>query len=212
MTKDPMMDELLKGVATSTEVDPLAEQPTDALEVVPAKPLPIAKRADAVHSTSAPGGKGFRCVVRGEYYALAGNDGQRGKVLKPYEITVNVPKSDGAMGVIVRSLLLPAIKKLHPEATGYRTHELVSIEPLTADTPAATNVMYMTRPQLLALIVEKKAPIDVAFYTDTSDLRSSLVDFLQNPLEVFTRREEKRKASLAEKKELAEMNPDVAGV
>lgn len=181
----------------------------DELRLTTPAPLPPVAAADARHSLRA-GGKGYRVKVRGLYFAP--NPEGKGKVKKPYELEINVASLDGAKSTIKNKLLLPALKRDHPEAVRHRTFHIVSATPLTADTPAPDSLDYLTRVQLEGYARSSRVPIDLTNYpaTDsgTTAMREALIDHRQNP-KGFAEREAARAAVQKENAELAALNPDL---
>ena len=204
-TEEELMKELngQEGATIKTLDAAPQEKTPDPLEApVLAAPTAV-KKLDAAHSTAA-GGRGYRILVRGEYFAHA-KDG-RGKVRKNYEIPFNLPSLESALGIIVGRLLTPALQRQDPDFHAYRTHEIVDVAPLSPDTPKSRNLQYMDRGQLEQYIVDSLVPLDPKDYPDVTHLRESVIDFTLNPKD-FKIREEKRQALRRENADLAAMNP-----
>ncbi len=179
----------------------------DPLETNPAKAAPShVQKSDAKHATR-NGGRGYAVTVAGQYYAPAETSMGR-KVTKPYEITVNVPKLEGALSVIKNELLAPAIKRKHPDYLGYRTYNVIGARPLNAETPESSNLAFMTRAQLEAYASSNRVPVVPAHYPKIEDLRAAVVDYTLNP-EGFAKREGAKQAERAQRAELAELNPEL---
>jgi hypothetical protein len=198
------------------------------LTVLPPTPKPAAQAADEKHAVAA-GGAGYRVDVRGDYYAP--NPDGKGKIKKPYDLSFNVPRAEGAPSVIKNKLLLPALRRKHPEATRHRTFRVVRIVPRDpSKTAKSNNLAYMDRDQLEQYVVFARVPVDVASYPKTDegtlDLRESIIDFVQNPDPVrldekgkntvnpgdpgtFLARERERQAERQGDRELADLNPDL---
>lgn len=214
---DPLLAELrgLPGAPAVTAPDaltlpgattappPPANDPLD----VSRKPTvsPAIERANAQHSIKA-GGRGFRVTVAGDYYVNA-KEG-KGKITKRYELSFNLPSLDGALSKIVGKLLLPALKTHYEGALGYRTHEVISAEPLTADTPPTNSLQFMDKERLGRYILENGIPINPAAYPDVQHLREACIDHRLNP-KGFEEREARKQAERAETRELLEMNPEI---
>lgn len=165
-----------------------------------------AQRADAEHATTA-GGSGYEVVVGGEYVAM--NPTGKGKVRKPYQLPFRVPKLDGALQLIVSKLLMVALQRFYPDAVGYRTHNVVSTRPLSADAPPPDDLRYMNREQLVAVARMGKAPVDLDAYATVEELREALIDWQLNPAG-FEKREVERQKERAEMRELLALNPQLA--
>ncbi len=185
---------------------PPAVNPHDALTVAPLKDdRPLVRRADDKFSTFV-GGQGFRVVVFGEYYALAPMG--QGKVRKPYEIPFNVPALEGALSLIATKLLDVALKRHYPDAIKFRTHEIKSVEALSADTPPTTSLQYKDRDRLERHVHEHKVPLNPAEYPKLEHLREACIDFQLNPKD-FEKREARRQADRKADAELMRLNPDL---
>lgn len=201
--KDPLLEELNGALAHdlnalhSTEpksIDFQQEQPpsfASQLETDPhikppsptrtAQPSPKAAQLDKTHARAA-GGFGYRVIVEGEYYAKSTET--KGHVIKSYRIPFNLPslvnaKGEAALGIIVGKLLKPALRKFDPLAETYRTHVLVSAEPLNG-APEPTSLQYMAFESLAAYVRENDLPIDPAEYWDVGHLREDVIDFVTN--------------------------------
>lgn len=217
-SRDPLLDDLAGEPTTYEQIDPLPEKEASPLEIPAAPPKPRtraekAKAADAKYAKGVVGagagavGNGYAVTVRGEYYVFSA-DVKGKKVLRPYEVVVNVPRIEGALSTIKNKILDKVLKTKHPEYLGFRTHYIVDVKPL-GSAPAPTDVSYMSREQLETVIAGKKIPIDPGMYSDVVELRSAVIDFLQNP-NGFAEREERRKLDLAERAELERMNPGLS--
>lgn len=179
----------------------------DPLRVTPPRDARTpAQRLDAAHALKA-GGSGYACIVEGEYTALAPNGG-KGKVRKPYRLNFTVPQQEGALALIVSKLLMPALRKFHPDVVHFRTHEIVSCEPL-GDAPPTDSLQYMGREGLEFFAREHRVPVDVKQYPKLTDLRETLIDWKLNP-KGFEAREARRQAERAEMAELMRLNPQLA--
>ena len=209
-----MLDELRGALPTISAVErPPEVEVGDKLDLSrpsTAAHLSPAKVADKQHSIKA-GGKGYAVVVAGEYYTPSKDS--RGKVLRPYKITFNVPQLEGALSTIVKHLLLPALKKMDPEARGYRTHQVLEAEPNGPDVAPVNSLQFMDRPALESFIAQRRAPIDPAVYPDVAALREAVIDFQLNfdaeHPERFQKREQERSGNAKETAELAAMNEGV---
>lgn len=203
--------------ATITQPDgPLAAPAAgkDRLDVTPAPQAPSLAGADKIHSKAA-GGDGYAVKIRGTYTVRAPEG--KGKVQKFYELTFNMPylihprTGASALGMIVGKLLNPKLKKIDPAAIHYRTHEVVSAEPLTPSTPPVNHLQFMDRARILQYIRDNDVPVNPAMYPDITELREVVIEHKLNP-EGFAEREKKRSESRADAAELLAMNPDIAGV
>lgn len=178
----------------------------EALSVAPLKDdRPLVRRADDKFSTFV-GGKGFRVVVFGEYYALSPMG--QGKIRKPYEIPFNVPALEGALSLIASKLLDAALKKLYPDAVKFRTHDIKSVEPLSSDTAPTNSLQYMDRDRLERHVSEHKVPLNPADYPKLEHLREACIDHHQNK-QGFEAREARKQAERREHAELMRLNPDL---
>lgn len=211
----PVQDDLLAQL--NGDMPPLAPgevalvpAPSRAAELTvatPQAPSPV-QAADSAHATKV-GGKGWKVVVKGEYYA-ENVGGQRGKIAKPYEAAFNLPHLyDGAaLSIIKNKLLDSALRKLYPDFIAVRTNKIASATPLSGETPLSTNIQFMNRGQLVAHVAHIRAPINCASYKDDADLRDALIDFIQTP-DGFEKREAKRQSDRNIDAELANLNPDI---
>lgn len=205
-------DELLKEL--NGELPPLAPgesvpDPVDSRDVlltVHKKSVPSAvQKANAVHATKV-GGKGYKVLVRGEYYA---NDpDRRGKIKKEYEAEFALPNLDKALSTIKGKLLDKFLKTRHPDFVASRTAFIVDARPLSPETPASNNIQYMPREQLEAHIAEIRAPINAQEYPDVTHLREAIIDYTLTP-KGFAKREAVRQKDRAEDRELQALNPGV---
>jgi hypothetical protein len=161
------------------------------------------QKRDARHATKA-GGSGYLCVVEGEYTALAPNGG-KGKVRKTYRLEFMVPQQTGALQLIVSKLLTPALRKFYPDSTGYRTHAIVSCDPV-GDAPPPDSLRYMNRAQLEEFARLHRVPVNLTDYPVVADLRETLIDWKLNP-KGFEAREARRQGERAEMAELLRLNP-----
>jgi len=185
------------------EIAPAAPNSRDSqLEVGPAPAPTPAQAANAAHATK-NGGRGFKVIVEGEYYA-ANPDG-RGKLKKPYTLEVGLPNLDSALSVIKNKLLKALLLKKYPDFVADRTCAIVSATPMDASTPKSNNLAYMDREQLEAHVRVAKVPIDPREYPKVTDLREAIIDFTQTP-DGFLAREAVRQADRKENAELAALN------
>ncbi len=210
MTEQAALLDALKGApgaATIAVIDEQAPaQEKDPLFVLD-KPKPTAIAASDARHATAHGGKGYCVTVAGEYFAQSKDSNQ--KVRKPYRLDFNVPQLEGCLGDIVGLLLLPLLKKKHPDCINYRTHDIVETRPLSADTPESRNLQFMPRPALEKYILDAQAPINPSEYAETVDLRSAVMDHALNPVG-FAEREKIKQADRAKLAELKALNPDLA--
>ena len=215
-----LLAELNGEAATPEEAKELAaaaeEAKQDPLAVKAPKKKTAAQRVKdkALAEATAKGTaiRGYAVTLEGEYLVPAIESPGK-KVKKPYRITVNVPELEGALSTIKNKLLDKVLKMKYPGYLTYVTHEIVEAKPLTADTPPAANVAYMTLEQLQAhvrAIGARECPIDLAAYgDDVKNLRAAVVDWTLNP-KGFEAREERRLASIKEDRALEALN-GVAG-
>lgn len=196
------------------ELPPLLDPAPDAapsraseLEVKAPAPLSPAAKADAAHATKA-GGKGWKVVVKGEYFAE--NPAGRGKIAKPYSAEFMLPHLyDGAaLSVIKNKLLEPKLRKMHSDFIAVRTNKIASATPLSPETPLSNNIQFMNREQLVAHVGHIRAPIVCSAYRDDADLRDALIDFIQTP-DGFEKREAERLKAKSIDAELAALNTDI---
>jgi hypothetical protein len=212
-------------------VDPApraAPQRDSELTVSTTAPMTPLQKADAKHSLAA-GGIGYRIDIKGEYYA--NNPEGRGKIKRPYELSFNVGKAEGAPSIIKNKLLPVALKKKYPDAVRHRTFHVIRVVPRDpAKTPKSNNLAYMDREQLEQYVSFASVPVDLSTYekTDegTTNLREAVIDFVQNPDPVrldekgkntvspgdpgtFIFRERERQAKREGDRELRELNPDL---
>lgn len=193
-----------ESVDAGRDVQPDRTVGEDALRVAPLKDdRTLMRKYDDKFST-AIGGKGYRMVVRGEF--VAQNPSGQGKVRRPYELAFNVPKLDGALSLIVSKLLLPALRAAYEGVVNYRTHEPVSVEPLSPDMPAPDNLQYFDRDRLERFVEENRVPIRSHEYEKVEDLRESVIDWKLNPVG-FEKRDAHRQKARAEMAELVALNP-----
>ncbi len=150
--------------------------------------------------------RGYRVTVRGDYYYLA--EGNR-KLLKQYEVEMNVPDVDLALSVIKNKLLEPALRRKYPDFMARRTFYVIDSKPLCEGMPKPKNVRVMNRAQLSNHIEVIQAPIVVDAYADIQDLRKVLQEFINSP-ELFKNREGTRMMELKENRELAALNPELS--
>ena len=150
----------------------------------------------------------------GEYYAV--NPAGKGKIKKPYDITVNVPKLEGCHSLIKNKLLKAALTRKYPDFSAPRgAGRIESAIPLNAATPKSQNLAYMDRHSLEVHVQgsHPRIPIDLTAYADgpegTIALREAVIDYVQNP-EGFAEREAERQANRAEAAALAALNPELA--
>ena len=186
--------------------DPREEPREDPLQTR-ARPSTLpdrhARKADEQFST-AVGGKGYKVTLTGEYFAFGTK--KEGKAPIKYEVAVNIGSLDRALGVIVGSLLLPALKRKYPDCESFRTYQIASAVPLTPQTPETSHIQYMSREQLIEHIRSIQAPIDPEDYKDVAELREAVIDYSYNPKD-FVKRQEKNLASRERKRELKALNP-----
>ena len=196
------------------------------VRTAPAALSPL-KAADAQHSL-AVGGVGYRVDVRGEYFA--NNPDGKGKIKRPYELSFNVAKAEGAPSVIKNKLLLAALKKKHPDAVRHRTFYVIKMAPRSASTPKSNNLAYMDRGQLEQYVSFAGVPVAIGSYAKTDEgtthLREAVIDFVQNPDPVrlddkgrntviagdpgtFLAREKERQEKREGDAELRALNPDL---
>ena len=199
----------LPGATATVSVGPEAKpdaylpSPIDPLDVKDKEPESAVKSADAVHSIAA-GGKGYRVNVQGDYYVPAPH-GAKGKITKRYDLNFVLPSVDKALVVIVTKLLRPALRKMDPNSMGFRTHELISVEPL-GGAPAPKHLALMNRDALEAHIQAHDLPIKPSEYAEVTHLRDAVIDLTQNP-KGFEAREAVRQKERAEFEELRKLNP-----
>lgn len=207
-------DELLKelqGDTTTQITSPDGETAGDASQRDPLDVAPQADtrsattKADAKHAIKA-GGKGYEVVVAGEYYTHSSDSTK--KIVKPYELSFNLPSLEGALSVIVGKLLVPKLQKFDAQALTYRTHEIIRATPLTPDTPPTTSLQFMDQDRLERYIADNAVPINPEDYSDVVHLRESVIDHQLNP-NGFEKREAIRQADRAKTRELLAMNPDL---
>lgn len=204
---DELMDEIKGSKAKIEQLEKQQYDHTDPKETqLKGPPAPASVRMDAKHATR-HGGKGYKILVRGQYYAVA-PDTQGKKVHKPYSIEVNVPSLDKVLSVLKNKLLPALLPRKYPEFTGLRTYNVVEVTPLSPASPPSTNLSFAPREVLEQYAQEHRVPINLEDYKDLVVLRATLVDFAYNP-KGFEEREAKRRKDRAETAELAEMNPDL---
>lgn len=179
----------------------------------PAPPPTAAARFDTEYSTAA-GGKGYKLRVKGKYYAPSPD--QKGKIDKPFEVTVRVPKLAECKSILRNKLLTPAIQKQHPECKRFKEFRIVECTPLSKETAPPDSVDFMNREQLEALVRRTEAlskVVDLETFPrndeGTTALRAVIIDYAQNPHD-FADRENARKAEREEDAELAALNPDLS--
>lgn len=152
--------------------------------------------------------KGYKVRVEGEYIArpsLVGGD----RVVKKYDIVVNLPVMDRAMSVIKNKLLRPALSVRYDDFIVARTYHITQIEALdvqSQDLLKKVPVQYMNRDTLLQFILDENLPVDADLYPNLFKLREAVESAQANP-EEFARKQEERRGSLLEDQTLAEMNP-----
>lgn len=191
---DPLLEELNGALARTgepTPVDAPQEQPTPLAEQLETtkKPTPRATLIDKTHAKAA-GGHGYRVVVEGEYYSRSTET--KGHVIKKYSLPFNLPaltnaRGESALGMIVGAsrpgggMLKAALKKLDPLSETYRTHTIVSAEPL-AGAPLPTSLQYMNFDALKAYVRADLSdfPINPDEYWDVNHLREDVIDFKTN--------------------------------
>lgn len=191
VNEDPMLEELNGALAmTGTPVllDKQEQAPSlaDQLETRPSaapKPTPRAQTLDKTHSKAA-GGNGYRVVVEGEYYAKSIET--KGNVIKRYKLPFNLPslinaKGESPLGIIVGKLLKAALVKLDPLAVTFRTHAIISVDPLNG-APEPTSIQYMNFEALKSYVKTSlpEFPVDVDEYFDVAHLREDVIDFKTN--------------------------------
>jgi hypothetical protein len=213
MEDNDLLAELNGTAATPAEAAELAHAEKEAKADPLAVPAPrkktaarIAKeKAEAAAAASGTAVKGYAVTVSGEY-TVSSTEVPGKKMKKPYTITVNVPELEGALSTIKNKLLDKVLKLKYPGYITFLTHEIVDTKPLTADTPPAANVAYMSLSQLQNHVREQRLPIDLDKYgEDVKNLRTAVVDCVLNP-GGFVEREKKRLASIAEDKALEALN------
>lgn len=211
----PLTLSTLSATITQPDAVPAAPAPVrDRLDVTPAPVVPSLAGVDKIHSKAA-GGDGYAVKVRGTYTIRAPEG--KGKVQKAYELVFNMPylihprTGASALGMIVGKLLNPKLKKVDPAAIHYRTHEVVSAEPLTPTTPPVNHLQFMDRRRIERYITDNEVPVNPAMYPDITDLREVVIEHKLNP-DGFAEREKKRSESRADAAELLAMNPDITGV
>ena len=190
---------------------PPAPNPNTELEV---HPLPVkshVQAADAEHATE-HGGEGFALTIAGQAYT---KDEKGNKAEKPYRVTINVAKLEGAMSLLRKlpknggeSFLDATVRKVvGPTFRGVRTYNPEGAVPRNpGKTPAPSNLQYMTLEQLKGVVRERKAPIKIEDYgNEVVALREAVVDFFLNP-KGFAEREAKRSADIVERRELEAAN------
>lgn len=211
---DPIAEDLKD--LKNTELKPVDAPPvndhTDPLVVPPPPAQTQAQKLDARHATKA-GGKGYAARLCGIYFANStdGSTAKGGKVQKKYDVTVNVPKVEGALSLIKNRLLDPALKKKYSDYLTFRTHEIVSMTPLSPNSPEPNNnLQYMSRERLEQYIAFNSVPIDLKDYAkeDVGALRSAVIDHKVSP-QGFEKREAKRQKKRKVDQELLDMNPDL---
>jgi hypothetical protein len=198
---DALLDELNGALARTQEPKPVAGESQEQapglaaqLEVAPAassasRPAPKAAQFDKTLS-KAGGGHGYCVVVEGEYYAKSIET--KGHVTKPYRLPFNLPalvnaKGESALGIIVGQsrpgggMLKAALKKLDPLATTFRTHVIVSAEPLNG-APEPTSLQYMSFEALKKYVSDNVPdfPVPLDEYWDANHLREDVIDYRMN--------------------------------
>ena len=200
----PKEGEELAAAERETKADPLEVKSHTRVQ----KKSAAAKAKEAAISDAAAKGttvRGYAITVEGDY-AVASTEVPGKKMKKPYSITVNVPELEGALSVIKNKLLDKVLKMKYPGYLTFYTHEIVDTRPLTADTPPAANVAYMSIDQLRNHVKSERFPIRIEDYgDDVKNLRAAVVDCVLNP-QGFAEREAKRLASIKEDKELDALN------
>lgn len=179
----------------------------DPLAIPVARPAPLAQKLDKTHATSA-GGKGYAVKIKGDFFAAA-KDAPGKKILKPYEVVVNVTQLDGALSTIKNKILDVLLRKKYGEDgyLGFRTHEVVEARPL-GGAPESNHLAYMTRERLVVHVEENRIPVEPREYANVEDLRAAVVDFTLNPVG-FEEREKLRQADRKETAQLLALNPDL---
>ena len=182
----------LADKAEPTQIDPVPpaaptlDQQLETRPAAPAKPARAFDKAAALDKTHAKsaGGNGYKVVVEGEYYAKSTET--KGNVIKRYKLPFNLPslinaKGDAPLGIIVGKLLKPALHKLDPLAITFRTHSIVSVEPL-GGAPEPTSIAYMNFDALKDYVRKNLAdfPVDVDEYAKVEHLREDVIDFKTN--------------------------------
>jgi hypothetical protein len=214
MEENDLLAELNGVAANPQEAKELAnaeaEAKIDPLAIVPKKRKSAVVLAKELANKEAPARgtsiKGYAVTVKGDY-SVASHDSPGKKLKKPYVLTVNLPALEGALSTIKNKLLDKMLKMKYPGYLTYLTHEIVEARPLSADTPPAANVAYMTFADLVSLIASERMPILPSNYEegDVVNLRAAVVDFRLNP-KGFEAREEKRLAGIKEDKALEALN------
>lgn len=152
--------------------------------------------------------KGYSVQVEGEYIArpnITGGD----RLVKKYEVTVNLPSMDRAMSVIKNKLLKPALLVKYDDFVVPRTYHITKIEALDEESQAALKkvpVQYMNRETLIQFIESENLPVDADLYPNLFKLREAVEGAQANP-EDFAKKQEERRESLIEDQTLAGMNP-----
>lgn len=212
----PLTPSTLSATITHPDGAPAAAPDAkDRLDVTPAPAAaPSLAGSDKTHSKAA-GGDGYAVRVRGTY-TVRSPEG-KGKVQKLYDIVFRMPylihprTGASALGMIVGKLLNPKLKQIDPGALHYRTHEVVSAEPLTPTTAPVNHLQFMDRKRIERYIVDNEVPVNPAMYPDITDLREVVIEHKLNP-DGFLEREKKRAESRADAAELLAMNPDILAV
>jgi len=201
--------------ATPEEARELAaaakEAKVDPLDVAPPKRKSAAARAtEKAKADAAAKGtsiKGYAVTLEGDYL-VASTEVPGKKMKKPYTITANLPSLEGALSVIKNKLLDKMLKMKYPGYITFTTHEIVDAKPLTADTPPAANIAYMTMGQLCSHIESRDIPIydiEATYGDDVKALRAAVVDYTLNP-KGFVEREAARQAERKEDAALEALN------
>lgn len=167
----------------------------------------------------------YVCVIEGDYIARDPHDPKK-KMLKPYQVSINVPdlgtdKGDGQyLGTVLHespgkpAYLTKALRAKYPDAVTYRTHEFVSREYVTSQgtlqpskppTPRQKKPSSMNKLELTEYIEKNALPIDLEIYSTVDKMRRAIIEHAENPTK-FIETQTKKREEIEFEKNFAALN------
>ena len=157
------------------------------------------ERADMVEPS------GYKITVEGQYFVVAG---ENRKSLKSYHFDINMPSMDSALSVIKNKILDVILPKLYPDYAGYRTHNIVDVQPFGNVPRNKAELWQMNRPTVISYINEYELPVIEHIYETLMELRQA-VQMAEADPDNFQRVQADKEKDYKLTSELRILNPDL---